>query len=167
MVNFLRGICCLAVFWGVDILWGFIPTMSHPSAIPLGGIALPLGDHLLPATIEKILHGEFVDLFSLLYRELEKKDKDQLDDREKDILKRRKFDRTLAIWLLGFLIYVNVIATHNLWRSMAVFQYVDIIYKSFSHFIGAFWHRYGGEFHMRAATNPSLSWDQVHPQLCL
>lgn len=45
-----------------------------------GEIALPLGDHLLLATHEKTLKGEFIDLFSLLYRGVEKMGKEELDD---------------------------------------------------------------------------------------
>lgn len=78
---------------GLGAHWRLTPTWIHPIAIPSGNIALPLGDPLLLATKEKILRGEFVDLFSLLYRNLEKKDKGQLDDRENKILKRRKIDR--------------------------------------------------------------------------
>lgn len=37
-----------------------------------------------------------MDLFSLLFQELEKKDKEHMDEREKEILKRRWFD---CIWV--------------------------------------------------------------------
>lgn len=52
---------------------------------------MPLGEHLAQVIRNKILRGEYVDLFSLLYRELEKKDKDLQD--EKEILKKCKVDR--------------------------------------------------------------------------
>lgn len=64
--------------------WGIAISGGHHFAIPSGDIALPLVEYLLPTTREKILRGEFVDFFS---KELEKKDKDLLDDREKKILK--------------------------------------------------------------------------------
>ncbi|XP_060111188.1 semaphorin-6A-like [Heteronotia binoei] len=61
---------------------------------------MPLGDHLTAATREKILRGEYVDVFSLLYRELEKKSKDELDEKDKEKLKRRKVDRTNNIYAI-------------------------------------------------------------------
>lgn len=62
--------------------------------LPSGNIVLPL----LQATKEKILKGEFGDLFFFLYRSWRKvkKDKEQLDDREKEILNCRKVDHTRA-----------------------------------------------------------------------
>lgn len=71
---------------------------------------MPLGEHLLPATRDKILKREYMDLFSPLYREMEKEDKDLLDDRENEILKHRKVDRTWTNWLARFLIYAGVLA---------------------------------------------------------
>lgn len=62
---------------------------------PAGDIAMPLGKYLLQSTRDKILRGEYIDFFSLLYQEVEKKDKG-LMDKEKEDLKKRK---------VGFLIY--------------------------------------------------------------
>lgn len=59
---------------------------SHVS-FPVGDMSFPLREHLLPATKEKIIQGEFADFFLLLYRELEKKDKQDLDEKEKEIVK--------------------------------------------------------------------------------
>lgn len=47
-----------------------------------------------------ILKGEFVDLFSLLYREPEKKDKEVLDDKEKEKLRKKVVDRMWAVLLI-------------------------------------------------------------------
>lgn len=47
---------------------------------PLVTQAIPLGDYLTRATRENLLKGEYMDVFSLLFWELEKKDKEDLDD---------------------------------------------------------------------------------------
>lgn len=106
--------------------WGIAISGGHHFAS--GDIALPLVEYLLPTTREKILRGEFVDFFS---KELEKKDKDLLDDREKKILKSQKADRTWADWLPGFLVYARVIARLHPWRSDPVIQCLNIIYKAY------------------------------------
>lgn len=48
-----------------------------------------------------------------------------------------------------------------------MWQYVDIIYKAYTGFSGPSWVRYNEKFRMRAALNPALRWDQIHPQLWL
>lgn len=96
--------------------YGFPPAIPAPckmvpvAAIPLDDVALPLGDHQLATTKDKILHGEFVDIFSLLFRELEKKDKEDLDEKDKEKLKKLKVDRTWANWLPGYIIYAGLIS---------------------------------------------------------
>lgn len=52
----------------------------------------------------------FVDFFALLYRELEKNNKQELDYKEKEVLKHRKMDRNCPSWVARFLIYAGVIA---------------------------------------------------------
>ncbi|XP_054845591.1 uncharacterized protein LOC129336489 [Eublepharis macularius] len=136
-------------------------------AMPFGDTALPLGDHLTPATRDKILRGEFVDVFTLLFRELEKKDKEDMDDRDKERLKRRKIDRTWANWLPGMLIYAGVIARAQPQRAAPLFQYIDIVYRAHTEFVGAAWMQYDEEFRMRAAVDPTLPWDRIHQQLWL
>lgn len=62
--------------WGVGGMppqWAAPVVMSHSSHIPSGDTAMLLGEHLQPATREKILRGEFVDFFSMLYQEVEKR----------------------------------------------------------------------------------------------
>lgn len=49
--------------------------LQHFDSQPYGDISLPLGN-LLPETREKILQGEYVDVFSVLYRAFKKKEKD-------------------------------------------------------------------------------------------
>lgn len=57
---------------------------------------MPLGYHLILATWEEILGGEFVDVFSLLFQELENKAKEVLEDRDKERLHCNR-----AYWLPG------------------------------------------------------------------
>lgn len=74
------------------LLWGS-SNVSGPWGPSLAGLlltALPprdtstsLGDHLSLVTWDKILRGDYVDIFSLLDREVERKDKDLMDDKEK------------------------------------------------------------------------------------
>ena len=47
------------------------------SVVPYGAISTPVGYHLLPATKDKIWKGAFVDIFSLLFREEEARDKEK------------------------------------------------------------------------------------------
>lgn len=75
---------------------------------------MPLQDHLTTNTRDKILQGEYVDIFSLLFRELEKKDKDDQDEYEKECIKCHKVDCNWANWHLGFLIYASVIMQFQL-----------------------------------------------------
>lgn len=63
--------------------------------------------HLLPITKEKILRGEFMNLFALLYREPVKKGKEEVEIRDKEILKKCKVEKTLANWLPGYLIHIG------------------------------------------------------------
>lgn len=48
---------------------------------------MPLGDHLTTNTRDKILRGESIDVFSLLFRKLEKEDKEDSDECKKEHLK--------------------------------------------------------------------------------
>lgn len=42
-------------------------------SIPFGDMAMPLGEHLTSTTHDKILRGEYVEVFSLLFHDLKKK----------------------------------------------------------------------------------------------
>lgn len=45
------------------------------------------GDHLSAATKDKVVEGGYMDIFSLLFRELEKKDKENMDEQQKKRIK--------------------------------------------------------------------------------
>lgn len=96
-------------------------------------------------------------LFSLLYRQVEKKDKDLMDDREEEVLKLRRVDGIWSNWLAGFLIY-RVTAKANPWRAATFIQYMDVIYKAYSYFPGLGWLQYDEEFWMKAVDG---QWDQT------
>lgn len=93
--------------------WGGLCLPSYDSmayvatplaALPTGDVILPLGDHLLAFTKEKILRGKFVDVFfHFLPHELEKKDKEDLYEKDKAKLKKHKIDRNWANWFPGSL----------------------------------------------------------------
>lgn len=136
--------------------------MAPHMSFLVGDMSLLLGEHLLPAMKEKIYKGEFFNFFLLLYRELQKKDKQDLDEKEKEMLKCRKVDRNWSNWVAGFLIYAGVIAKMQPWRATTLFQYFDMIYKAFTGFSGHAYLQYDEEFRIWTTMNPILQWDQVY-----
>lgn len=56
--------------------------------LPPGEMDIPLGKYLLPVNRNKMCKGEYVDVFSLLFRELEKNDKEDVGERDKEKLQR-------------------------------------------------------------------------------
>lgn len=50
----------------------------------------------------------------------------------------------------------------NPWRASTLLQYLDIVYKVYSCLSGTMWLHYNKEFHMKAALNSVLYWDQIH-----
>ena len=54
-----------------------------------------------------------MDLFELLKRNVEKKDLNKEDDKEKERHRRKKPDRAWSNWLPGFLIYARVVVNHG------------------------------------------------------
>lgn len=135
------------------------------TSFPFEDQAMPLREHLTNATRDNILKGEYVDIFQLLFREIEKKDKEDLSDKDKECLKRCTVDRNWVNWHPGFLIYAGVIVQYQSGRALSLLQYMDIIYKGYTDFTGPAWIQYNAAFHMRAAMNPALCWDQIHPYL--
>lgn len=99
-------------------MWGSsgAPTLTFDSvstgSIPLGDFALPLEDHLITATRDMILKGEYVDAFSLLFYNLEKEDKEDLDEHQKECIKLCTIDQIYANRYPGFFIYAGVIVRH-------------------------------------------------------
>lgn len=96
-----------------------------------------------------------------------KKGKEDLDEEDKEKLKKRKVDRIWANWLSRFFIYAVLISQAQPWHAASLWQYVDILCKAYTSFSGPSWVCYSEEFGMRVALNPALRWDQIHPQLWL
>ncbi|XP_053112579.1 formin-F-like isoform X2 [Hemicordylus capensis] len=143
---------------------GIVPSPQHA---PYGGMGLPLGDHLLPSTKEKILKGEYVDIFSLLFREPEVKHKEGESCKEHEATKRKPVEKTWNNWLSGFTIYMGVIVQAQPARGPALLKYMDIIHRAVSDFSGSSWVRYDESFRMRAALDPTLPWDAPLQELWL
>ncbi|XP_053159419.1 uncharacterized protein LOC128347977 isoform X2 [Hemicordylus capensis] len=141
---------------------GVLPTPQHS---PYGAVGLPLGDHLLPATKEKILKGEYVDIFSLLFREPEVKHKEGESCKDHAVTKRKPVEKSWNNWLSGFTIYMGVVIPAQPARALALVKYMDIIHRAVSDFAGNAWVRYDENFRMRAALDPSMPWDAPHLEL--
>ncbi|XP_053167389.1 uncharacterized protein LOC128351680 isoform X3 [Hemicordylus capensis] len=143
---------------------GVLPSPQHA---PYGGMGLPLGGHLLPSTKEKILKGEYVDIFSLLFREPEVKHKEGESCKEHEATKRKPVEKTWNNWLSGFTIYMGVIVQAQPARAPSLLKYMDIIHRAVSDFAGSSWIRYDESFRMRAALDPTLPWDAPLQELWL
>lgn len=85
---------------------------------------------------------------------MEKKDKEDLDDKEKEKLRKRRVDRTWANWLPDFFIYACILTRAQPWCAASLWKYIDIVYKGYMGFLGPAWLQYDEEFRMRAAINP-------------
>ncbi|XP_053140147.1 uncharacterized protein LOC128339766 isoform X2 [Hemicordylus capensis] len=143
---------------------GITPTPQHA---PYGRMGLPLGDHLLPATKEKILKGEYIDIFSLLFREPEVKHKERESCKEHEATKRKPVEKTWSNWLSSFTIYMGVIVQAQPARGPSLLKYMDIIHRAVSDFAGSAWICYDESFRMRAALDLSLPWDAQLQELWL
>lgn len=95
---------------------------------------MPLGEYLMTNTRDKILWSEFIDIF---FQELEKKNKEDLENQEKEHLKCHRVDHSMANWYQGFLTYAGIILQFQLWWAQAMLQYVDIICKNYTLFSGS------------------------------
>ena len=60
------------------------------SLIPYGAVSTPIGYHLLPANKEKFWRGKFVDIFSLVFREEETRDKTKKRTGIRRVIKRKR-----------------------------------------------------------------------------
>ncbi|KAL8221657.1 UNVERIFIED_CONTAM: hypothetical protein K2H54_073610 [Gekko kuhli] len=65
------------------------------------------GDHLLQATKAKIWRGEYVDMFTLLFRDVELKASMWDDPRELEKIKRMQIDKNFDNWLSAYTIYMG------------------------------------------------------------
>ena len=135
------------------------------SLIPYGSLSTPVGYHLHPSTKEKIWKGEYIDIFSLLFREEEQKDKDKDKDKEQERIRKKKVERTWANWLAGFLIFIGVVLQKHPDKAPVLIKYLDLIFRCYSEYLGPAWLSYDEAFRLKAAFNPGLKWDVMEPEL--
>lgn len=90
-----------------------------------------------------------------------KKDKEEMDDKDKEILKKCEVDRSWANWLSGYLIYAGVLAKGFPGHCVPLLQNLDVVCKAYPCFTGMAWMLYDEQFRMRAALNSALCWDEV------
>ena len=55
---------------------------------------------------------------------------------------------------------MRVVVKAQPWRAVALFQYLDLIYRAYDDFAGQVWFSYNEAFHMRSAIHPNLRWDE-------
>lgn len=127
--------------------------------------SLPLGNHLLPATKIKIWHGEYVDIFTLLFRDVELKPGAKDDPRELEKIKWQQVDKNFTNLLSAYNIYMGVVLQVQPELGSAVAKYLDLIHRAYREYAGAAWLQYDEMFRTCAAMDSSLSWDREHQQL--
>lgn len=76
-----------------------------------------------------------------------------MDERDKEILKKRKLEKTWANWLPGYLIYAGGLAMGYPGHCTPFLQYLDVVYKAFTCFTGMAWMHDDEQFRMRAKPN--------------
>lgn len=81
--------------------------------------------HLAPATVEKIVKGEYVDVFSLLNKEVEEKILETLAEKGREKLRHKAPDICWDNWLPEFFIYADVIVKAQIDRAASLIKYMD------------------------------------------
>ncbi|KAL8172610.1 UNVERIFIED_CONTAM: hypothetical protein K2H54_002906 [Gekko kuhli] len=125
----------------------------------------PLGDHLLRATKAKIGRGEYAEMFTLLFRDVEVKASIRDDPRELEKIWYMQVDKNFDNWLLAYTIYMGVVLQAYPDRGSALVEYQDLIHRAYKEYSGAARLRCDELFHVQAALDPTLPWDQEHKQL--
>ncbi|XP_061478885.1 uncharacterized protein LOC133383035 isoform X2 [Rhineura floridana] len=72
---------------------GQLGTQALPLPVgiyPQGDASLPLGDHCLQTTKEKVWREEYIDIFTLLFHEAEVKPKETGDSKDKEAAKKKR-----------------------------------------------------------------------------
>ncbi|KAJ7327329.1 hypothetical protein JRQ81_017088, partial [Phrynocephalus forsythii] len=133
------------------------PDTSRPgiNELPEGDESLPLGDHLSEAMVERIISGKFVDIFELLNREIDAKELEKLDDKEKERIRKCKPDRSWNNWLNTFVIYAGIYTTAHPEKGSVLWHYLDLIIRACLEFPVAAWLMYNEGFRCHIAKDPS------------
>ncbi|XP_067317382.1 uncharacterized protein [Anolis sagrei] len=143
-------------YWGTD-KW-VLPVVTTAASASLGA-------HLSQKTIDKILRNEYIDMFSLYFRELDKKEKDDMDEERKEKLKKRRVEQNWKNWIACYTIYASLLVEAHPYRAKALFKYQNIIYGAYVNYTGQAWLFYDSRFRSEAATKPDKRWDLIDSQL--
>lgn len=122
----------------------------------------PLGAHLKQEVRDKIMKGEYVEIFSLLPLEKFNLDRVKPDDSKKEDEEKRSYrliPRTFVNWLQAFAIMASIIGEKNPEHCSALFCYMDAIGEAHNVYGGTAWLRYDEQFRQRRAVRSSLRWD--------
>lgn len=152
---------------GIGTPW-WVTIQNNPAAnLPYAYMerSLPLGDHLLPSTKIKIWRGNYINIFMLLFRDVEIQPGAKDNPRELEKIKRQHVDKNFANWLLVYTIYMGMVLQVQPEWGLALAQYLDLIHWAYRKYAGAIWLRYDEMFRTWAAMDPSLPWDCEHHQL--
>nr|XP_060623075.1 uncharacterized protein LOC132770211 [Anolis sagrei ordinatus] len=139
--------------------WG---TPEWPQKADPDSDILQIDSHLSPKTIEKIRNAEYVDMFSLLYRDLDKKQIEELGEDQRGKFKKRKVEESWTNWFNGYLIYMSVVMEAYPSRGRSLVHYLNIIHSAQVDYTGNAWLEYDRRFRALAALKPTLRWDRIH-----
>ncbi|KAL8221296.1 UNVERIFIED_CONTAM: hypothetical protein K2H54_064274 [Gekko kuhli] len=121
--------------------------------------SLPLGDHLLQAKEAKIWRGEYVEMFTLLFRDVEVKASVRDDPRELEKIRHKQVDKNFDNWLSAYTIYMGVVFQAYPDQGSVLVKYQDVIHHAYKEYNGATWLCYDELFQARAALDLTLPWD--------
>lgn len=121
--------------------------------------SVSFGCHISKELREKIVQGQYLDIFSLLNRKISKSDYDKFDERHNEAIRRKKPERTWANWLPAFYAYAGILAGAKPELGAALFKYADTIYRAYVDFAGTAWLRYDEQYREKMAEDSSLTWD--------
>lgn len=129
------------------------------------GIGMPLGSHLSDKIKNKIWKHQFVDVFTLLYRDIQAKEGSK--EEEWELARRPRVPANIENWASAFFIYASVYCEKHTDRVIAIFKYMDIIRKAQMHFSRYVWLSYDEEFRARVSLNNDKPWGDVESELRL
>lgn len=106
-----------------------------------------------------------MDIFSLLFQDVELKRGAKDDPREMEKIRRQQVDKNFANWLSAYTVYIGVVLQVQPEHGPALAKYLDLIHRAYRECAGAAWLRYDEMFRTCAAMGSSLPWDREHHQL--
>lgn len=129
-----------------------------------------LGMHVAHATKQKIMKGEFVELYSLL-------DRHQVNDQENKIVlnngqlsfkpvnQNKIFD--IQTWLDAFFIYMSIYLVAHPDQAQKMLKYMANVKTAASRSHGFGWREYDRQFRIKKARNDCIPWNQIDQELWL